>query len=167
MHSLSRGSIGIAYHTVDDRHLPHVSHLYAFKSPAQFEEDIRYLLQNYTVVDAADLRPIPSGKPRVLMCFDDGMSQCFDVVRPILLRHGVPCLFFIVPSFIDNNEMFFRHKVSLCIDGAQRDPGGSKHALTALGEKAKGAAFDYRAFAGWLKSLSHEQQYYRSGVHLS
>ena len=51
-----------------------------------------------------------------LLTFDDGYSQCFSTIRPILLKHKLPCIFFITTDFIDNKDMFYRNKISLCVE---------------------------------------------------
>ena len=45
-----RSPIGFFYHAVSDDPLPHVKHLYSHKSIAEFEQDIRYLKQHFTLV---------------------------------------------------------------------------------------------------------------------
>ena len=52
----------------------------------------------------------------VHISFDDGLAECFSVARPLLLKHGIPCTFFITTDLIDNQTMFYRHKVSSCIE---------------------------------------------------
>jgi peptidoglycan/xylan/chitin deacetylase (PgdA/CDA1 family) len=116
-----REAIALFYHSIAEKPLPHVRHLYPHKSPSEFEADVIYLKQNYRLPafsEFAEEMTSPHGpkQPCAILTFDDGMSQCFDLVRPILLKHRVPCSFFITKCFIDNRELFYRHKVSLCID---------------------------------------------------
>ena len=116
-----RETIALFYHSIAEKPLPHVRHLNPHKSPSEFEADVIYLKQNYRLPKFSEFVDEMAGarrpkQPCAILTFDDGMSQCFDLVRPILLKHGVPCSFFITKSFIDNRELFYRHKVSLCID---------------------------------------------------
>ena len=54
-------------------------------------------------------------KNAFLLSFDDGLKEVFTTIAPILLKKGVPASFFINPCFIDNNELFYRYKISLLI----------------------------------------------------
>jgi peptidoglycan/xylan/chitin deacetylase (PgdA/CDA1 family) len=120
-----RDAIVLFYHSIAEKPLPHVRHLYPHKSPSEFEADVVYLKRNYHLPAFAQFVQEMAGphrpkQPCAILTFDDGMSQCFDLVRPILLKHGVPCSFFVTKHFIDNREIFYRHKVSLCIDAMSR-----------------------------------------------
>src|SRR5690348_7220538 len=85
-----REAVALFYHSIAEKPLPHVRHLYPHKSPAEFEADVIYLKQNYRLptfrefVDEISNPPRPQ-RPCAILTFDDGMSQCFDLVRPILL----------------------------------------------------------------------------------
>jgi hypothetical protein len=93
-----RDVAALVYHPISDAPLPHVTPLYACKSTSLFERDLIYLKQNFDLVGHDEIvahrfegRPLP---PRAAaISFDDGFSECFDVVRPLLLKHGVPCMF--------------------------------------------------------------------------
>ncbi len=119
-----RALIGFHYHVVSHQALPHVRHLYGFKTPEQFEGDLRYLQRHYELLSYPDLlssngRP-HAGRQRAILTFDDGYRECFSVVRPILLRFGIPCTFFVTTGFLDNQRAFHRNLVSLCIDATER-----------------------------------------------
>lgn len=110
------------YHTVDDGHLSHVRQLYPYKSCREFEADVEYLKSTYDLPSWPEIaRGGSRGKGRraALITFDDGMSQCFENVRPILKKHGVPAIFFVTREFVDNRELFYRHKLSLCVERLQ------------------------------------------------
>jgi peptidoglycan/xylan/chitin deacetylase (PgdA/CDA1 family) len=124
MSMLSRlsGATGISllYHMVSDQSLPHVRHLYPYKTAGQFEADLVSLKEHCRPIDYRDLpaATIPAGS--ALVTFDDGYAECHSVVRPLLRKHGVPCIFFVTTDWIDNKTLFFRNKVSLCIEAVDR-----------------------------------------------
>ena len=121
-----RDVIGFCYHTVSDRQLPHIASLYRCKSVAQFRRDVDFLRRSYHVVGYQELeraRGRSNGKPLAVITFDDGLVECHDVVRPLLLEYGVPAIFFITTGFIDNRRLFYRQKVALCIDAVSRISG--------------------------------------------
>ncbi|MBD0320412.1 MAG: polysaccharide deacetylase family protein, partial [Gemmatimonadetes bacterium] len=112
---LPRAVVGLCYHVVSERRLPHVANLYPYKSPEQFEADLVYLKRNFRVVSYADVVEGRVEPNSVHISFDDGYSECFDVVRPLLLKHGLPCTFFISPPYLDNRRMYSFNKASLAL----------------------------------------------------
>ena len=110
----------------------------AIKLQQQFEADLIVLKQQFhmpTWVEFAAQRGRlrRPDRPALLITFDDGLSECYRLVRPLLLKHRVPCLFFITKAFVDNRAMFFRHKASLCIESlGSLVMSEQKRALNAL-----------------------------------
>ena len=112
---------GLIYHAVSDRSLPYVDHIYPPVTTIRFEEALKYLKKNFTIITYDQLhahriggKPLPD---RALhLSFDDGYVECYTLVRPLLIKHKIPCTFFITSDWIDNKGMFYRNKVGLCID---------------------------------------------------
>lgn len=109
------------YHLVSDDELLHVKHLYNFKSIKQFNDDIDFLTRRFRPIDLSDLldsleneHPLPRNS--FLLTFDDGFREIYDNVAPILVARGIPATFFLNSDFIDNKNLFFRHKVSILVD---------------------------------------------------
>jgi peptidoglycan/xylan/chitin deacetylase (PgdA/CDA1 family) len=109
------------YHVVTDEDLWHVKHLYGYKSPKQFIEDLEFLLRYYSPIGLPDLldhvkrgRALPSRA--LLLTFDDGFREMNDVVAPILSAKGVSATFFVNSAFIDNVELCYLNKASLLIE---------------------------------------------------
>lgn len=127
------------YHTVSDRPLPHIRHLYPVKSVRDFESDLDFLLKHYEPVDFHALPECLNGhwnkpKPPLLLSFDDGLREFADPIAPVLLRKGVPALCFLNSAFLDNNALFFRYKASLLIEATQA-PASGRNLLHYLHEK--------------------------------
>jgi peptidoglycan/xylan/chitin deacetylase (PgdA/CDA1 family) len=132
-----RDVIGFCYHTVSDEQKPHTASLYRCKSVAQFERDLDFLQRSYRVVGYDELertRGGINGKPSVVITFDDGLVECHDVVRPMLLARGMPAVFFVTTEFLNNRRLFYRQKVALCIDSYSRLSG--QEAMLARNEIA-------------------------------
>ena len=108
------------YHIVSDDDCLHVKHLYSYKGVKAFERDIDYLAKEYQPIAATDLPAVLAGKYNkqkiMLLTFDDGLREMYEVVAPILLRKGIPAVFFLNTDYIDNQGLMFRYKVSLLID---------------------------------------------------
>ena len=116
----------LCYHMVSDSKLAHVQH-YEFLGTAEFEHDLRGLESRFEYVSYEQivdrrLRPESSANTSVCLTFDDGFSECVSVVRPILLRHGATCIFFVVTDLIDNHAVFLETRAALCVDAILRLP---------------------------------------------
>ena len=105
------------YHIVSDEPCPHISNLYRYKGIKEFERDLDYLTRHYQPIGADDLGDVTAGKYKgkkiMLLTFDDGLRQMYDTVAPILLKKGIPAVFFVNTDFIDNRGLMFRYKASL------------------------------------------------------
>jgi len=119
-------TFGLCYHVVSDAKLQHLKH-YPPLTTAQFEEDLSYLKGSFSVIAYDELVRRRSVENIVrdnaaTLTFDDGFAECATVVRPILLRHGASCIFFVITDLIDNRVMFRETQASLCIDAIWRQP---------------------------------------------
>lgn len=73
-----------------------------------FEEQIRFLRAHYTPLAARDIiaaaeKGIPLPKWSMLVTFDDGERSILEKALPILQRHDVPAVAFVVAGLIDSN----------------------------------------------------------------
>ena len=119
-----RDVIGLCYHTVSNRALPHISSLYRWKSVEQFKRDLDFLRRSYRVIGYDEVEKSRmqgrGRKPCVVITFDDGLAECHDVVRPVLLEYGMPAIFFVTTEFLDNRRLFYRQKIALCLEAYGR-----------------------------------------------
>ncbi len=111
------------YHTVSDTESLHIKHLYQTKSIKQFEKELDFLLKNFQPIDFLEysksiLEGIPL-KNRFLLTFDDGLSEFYTVIAPILKRKGIPAMNFLNSAFVDNKDLFYRYKISVIIEKLQ------------------------------------------------
>jgi hypothetical protein len=116
--------LSIVYHVVADERLPYIHNLYRYKTRAAFESDLIFLKRRFRFVHYDDLCRAIDGQYRlphrsIILTFDDGYAECFSNVRPLLLKHDIPCIFFVTTDWIDNREAFYRNKISLCIERAR------------------------------------------------
>ncbi|WP_212004140.1 polysaccharide deacetylase family protein [Chitinophaga sp. HK235] len=115
------------HHLVSDEQVPHVKHLYPYKGIKAFQEDLDYLLRHFRPVGLQEVlksiqeqQPLPSNA--FLLTFDDGLKEVSEVIAPLLLRKGIPAVFFLNTAFLDNQELFYRFKISLIIDALFQQP---------------------------------------------
>jgi len=151
---IRRKSVDFFYHAVSDQPMEHARHLYPIVPVAQFEGALDYLCSRYQFVPYTSLHAhrteaeaLPS--KAVHLSFDDGFAECFSVVRPLLMERSIPCTFFLSTDWIDNQAMFYRNKISLCVERLLVDPS-SLSQLDALTSDV--STID--AAIQWLKALS-------------
>lgn len=150
-----RPAVGIFYHSVTDDRLPHQVHTYPSEPVARFEAALRYIKQDFNPVNYQQLEDhyergalLP---PRALhLSFDDGFAECYEVVRPLLLKHGIPCTFFVVTDWLDDHQMFYRHKQSLAVEHILGlDAAMQAEALAAINREFELDLLNAGAFATW------------------
>ncbi|HRN41610.1 MAG TPA: polysaccharide deacetylase family protein [Vicingus sp.] len=83
-----------------------------------FEKDLDYLTKNFKPISLAELIALKKNGFKTSenyfhITFDDGLSELYNVVAPILLKRKIPATFFINTDFIDNNDLFYRFKASI------------------------------------------------------
>jgi len=109
------------YHTVSDEYLPHIHPLYTPKNQLEFRRDIDFLSRHFepmnadTVYSHAKQRTLPL-KSAFHLSFDDGLRSVYEIIFPLLYQKGIPATFFINTAFVDNKDLFYRHKAALLID---------------------------------------------------
>jgi peptidoglycan/xylan/chitin deacetylase (PgdA/CDA1 family) len=166
---VKRDVISVVYHVASDRHLPHIRHIYPYKSPEVFEQDLLALGEAYDLLsyDAiSQLRREAADAPTsAVITVDDGYSEAFSVIRPLLLSHGVPAIFFVPTDFVGNRTLFYRNKVSLCIDRLRGLHEPEKMAmLQAAGRIAGRALTSSEALERWIFRLDYSEQPLLDGV---
>ena len=109
------------YHTVSNEDIPHVKHLYTFRNVAQFKKDVDAFCRQFQPIRLEDLlesvktgRPVP--RHSILLTFDDGLSEIFHVIAPILREKGVPAIFFLTTACLDNKDMAHHNKISILVE---------------------------------------------------
>mgnify|MGYP001161807323 FL=1 len=105
------------YHAVSDNCPLHIKNLYPIKNVKAFENDLDFLLKYFTPIECIDLiERKPLKRNSLILTFDDGLREVYDIIVPILLRKGIPAAFFVNTAFIDNKDLFYRYKASVLIE---------------------------------------------------
>ena len=124
------------YHTINNEDLPHVSKLFKYKNEKQFESDLDFLISKYKILDPGDLidcinnnKNIPSNS--FVLSFDDGLAELYDVIVPTLNKKGIPSILYINNRYIDNNELFYKHNISLLLNTL---PSSSSDVINTISE---------------------------------
>jgi len=109
------------YHMVSDTPVPHVSHLYRFKTIREFAEDLEFLLRHFEPITLSDIVDALNGmcrlnRPCFHLTFDDGFREMHDIVAPVLERAGVPATFFVNTAFLDGGGLAHHNALSVLLD---------------------------------------------------
>ncbi len=100
------------YHTVFREKKPHFSNIGYSRSYSRFVEDLDFLTANFENIP---VEKIGEGSAGFHLTFDDGMSEIYHVIAPLLLERKLDATFFITADFLDNKTMFRSHKISLIL----------------------------------------------------
>jgi peptidoglycan/xylan/chitin deacetylase (PgdA/CDA1 family) len=80
-------------------------------SPANFDEHLRLLKQDYNVISLDQLsKQIQNdklGKRNICITFDDGYADNYYSAKPLLAKHELPATFFISTGYTDSRRMFW------------------------------------------------------------
>lgn len=102
------------YHSVTNTPKPHLKHLNFYRTKDNFENDLDFFLNHYNSVPIKKIKKLNNSFFH--LSFDDGLSEVYDEVIPLLKEKKIDASFFINTDFVDNKNMFYRHKISLIID---------------------------------------------------
>ena len=100
------------YHTVTTRPKPHISELKYYRTKEMFIHDLNFFMNNYKSVP---IEALNFSSNAFHLSFDDGMSEVFTEIFPLLHQHKIHATFFVNSDFVDNKKMFYKHKISLII----------------------------------------------------
>lgn len=106
------------YHSVNDNIPEHLINLYEPRSIENFGKDLDYLVQHFKPISLKELLELKRNKfktkePCFHITFDDGLSEIYDTVAPILMKRKIPATFFINTDFLDNKNLFYRFQASV------------------------------------------------------
>lgn len=115
------------YHTISDNELLHVKHTFPYRNVKQFESDLDFFQKHFNPIQPEELLNKITLKERFdersfLLTFDDGYRESIEIIAPILERRSLPAIFFLNSAFIDNKELFYRHKASILVENINNLP---------------------------------------------
>ena len=92
---------------------------------AEFEWQMRYLRKRFSILSLDEVNELADGwgkarGPRVLITFDDGYKDNYELAFPILRALGVPAVFFLVSSYLDNPRIPWWDKIAYWVRSSQR-----------------------------------------------
>ena len=106
----------LAYHGVTETKL--ALPLWGQLEYKRFKEQLDYICRFHNVIPIEYLaeylggnRDIPDNS--VVITFDDGYRNNYELAYPLLLKYSLPATFFITPNFIDSQEILWSDKVAI------------------------------------------------------
>lgn len=151
-----RNLISIFYHAISDHPMDHVRHLYPVVPVEGFINALRTMQDNFNIVTYEQIQECYNQKkpfpPKALhFSFDDGFSECYNVVRPILIKMGIPCTFFLTIDWLDNHVLYFRHELSIFVARFKTlDPPSRQEVIWRVNQRFGLSSPNDTAFIDWL-----------------
>jgi len=106
------------YHIITDEIPRHIKYLYPIRNIKTFEKDLDFFLKYYKPITLTELKTLINSKisKKVFhLTFDDGLSEFYNIVAPILIKKGIPATVFLNTDFIDNKDLFYKFKISIVL----------------------------------------------------
>jgi peptidoglycan/xylan/chitin deacetylase (PgdA/CDA1 family) len=93
-------------------------------APEAFDRQMAVVARECSPISLGELRGFFSGQrlpPRpVLVTFDDGYRDNFDIALPILRRHGIPAVFFVATDYVAHRRLFWWDKINYLLTMTSR-----------------------------------------------
>ena len=105
------------YHSISNDNPAYIKNIYPVRNEKIFINDLDFFCKNFKPVDLDFIvKKQKNDKPVFYLSFDDGLSEVYDIIAPILIKKGISASFFINTDFVDNKDLFYRYKASLIIE---------------------------------------------------
>lgn len=88
----------------------------------QFEQQVRFLKRNFQIARIADLDDLirRPHRPAVMITFDDGYRDNYELALPVLRQQAVPATFFITSGFLDERRLAWWDEIAWMVHSSQR-----------------------------------------------
>ncbi len=94
--------------------------------PETFEKQIAYVAKRYRGVSMNDLHAHLSGKEAlpdhpVIVTFDGGYRGNLEHAHPVMKRHNIPCLIYLVTDYIEKQELPYPFKLGYIVENTEKE----------------------------------------------
>lgn len=89
-----------------------------------FRQQMQWLQANCRIIGPADLRASSAnrnGRPHVLITFDDGYRDYYELAYPILKELNIPAINFLSTKYTDEGGLFWWDKVTIAVQTCTRE----------------------------------------------
>jgi peptidoglycan/xylan/chitin deacetylase (PgdA/CDA1 family) len=97
-----------------------------YVTQSSFEQQIRYLRQNYTILSLPELlaawerRSLSADSRYCVLTFDDGWEDTYTRAFPILRQYRIPATIFLATAYIGTTRWFWTDRLSYLLDHVSR-----------------------------------------------
>lgn len=109
------------YHLVGNEKRDHIKYLYQYKNIEQFKSDVDLLSSNYVPLSIEQILKGTISNNTFLFTFDDGLSEIYTTIYPILKEKKITAIFFVNPDFVDNNKIMHKHRLSILLSCLEKN----------------------------------------------
>lgn len=112
-----KGLVVFNYHRIGDPTASLLDRGLLSASQEQFDQQVRFLKKNYDVIGVDDLSSAlndPAARS-VMISFDDGYRDNYELAFPVLQQHHARALFFITSGFLDEKPVAWWDEISWMI----------------------------------------------------
>jgi peptidoglycan/xylan/chitin deacetylase (PgdA/CDA1 family) len=119
---LWRGALVLAYHRVleDASDTPFDPGVVS-ATPGALDAQLQLITRHFEVVSPGALEADGTAGRRVVLTFDDGYRDNYELAFPVLRRHGVPATFFLATGFIDRPKVPWWDELAWMVRTSPRD----------------------------------------------
>ncbi|MDQ3728864.1 MAG: polysaccharide deacetylase family protein [Actinomycetota bacterium] len=115
------GVLILSYHRVADNAAPWADPGLLSARQGEFDEQLAFLTQHLEVIAPEDLiSTVGLRGRRVLITFDDGYRDNFELAYPVLRSHGVQAAFFLATGFLDQPRMPWWEELAWIVANSKR-----------------------------------------------
>lgn len=118
----ARGILGLNYHRIGDGSQSNLDRGLWSADQDAFDRQLRYLKQHAEVISPDDIDDARKDRRNlhVLITFDDGYLDNYDLAYAALRRNGLPATFFIATGFIDRPRLPWWDEIASLVRGTHR-----------------------------------------------
>ncbi len=108
------GLVVFNYHRIGDPSETLLDHALFSATATEFDQQVRFLKRNFDVIGVADLPRVlhDSSARAVMITFDDGYIDNYEIAFPILQQHDAAALFFIASGYLDDHPVAWWDEVA-------------------------------------------------------
>jgi peptidoglycan/xylan/chitin deacetylase (PgdA/CDA1 family) len=139
-----RGLLALTYHRIGDAQSSALDRAVFSATGEDFERHVTHLAREADVIGLDDVPAALRGRGRrVLITFDDGYRDAYDVAFPILRAAGLPAVFFLATGYLDHPRLSWWDELAWMGAGAadiaaykRLGPAEAEAFLEAAGERS-------------------------------
>ena len=116
-----RGLLCFNYHRIGDSSSSPFDRALWSATEDEFDRQIRFFKKHFDLITTEDLDDFWNGSraQAIMLTFDDGYRDNFELAFPILASHGVPAVFFLTSGFLDDRPLSWWDELAWMVHSAQ------------------------------------------------